>query len=48
MEIYLQVFVNYKSDDLLRLLFIAQFTYLNMKNASTGHTSCELNYCYYY
>ncbi len=44
MEAYLRAFVNYKQDDWAKLLLIAEFAYNNTKNASTGHTSFELNY----
>ncbi len=43
MEAYLRAFVNYKQDDLARLLLMAEFAYNNAKNASTGHTPFELN-----
>lgn len=47
MEAYLCAFVNFKSNNWARPLLIAEFTYNNNKNASTGHISFELN-CYYY
>ena len=47
MEAYLQAFVNFEQNDWARLLPMAEFTYNNAKNASTGHTPFELN-CYYH
>ncbi len=47
MKAYLRAFVNYKKDDWARLLPMAEFTYNNAKNASTGHTPFELN-CNYH
>ena len=47
MEIYLKVFVNYKQNDWARLFLMAEFTYNNTKNASTGHTSFELDCGYH-
>ncbi len=44
---YLRAFINWKQDDWVRLLLIAEFTYNNAKNASTEHTLFELNYSYY-
>ena len=43
MEAYLQAFVNFEQNDWARLLPMAEFAYNNAKNASTGHTSFELN-----
>ena len=43
MEAYLRAFVNWEQNDWARLLPIAEFIYNNAKNASTGHTSFELN-----
>ena len=43
MEAYLQTFVNFKQNDWVRLLLMAEFAYNNTKNASTGHTPFELN-----
>ena len=43
MEAYFQAFVNFEQDDWVRFLPIAEFTYNNVKNASTGHTFIELN-----
>ncbi len=43
MEAYLLAFVNYKQDDLARLLPMAEFVYNNAKNASNGHILFELN-----
>ncbi len=47
MEAYLRAFVNWEQDDRARLLPMAEFTYNNAKNASTGHTPFELNCGYY-
>ncbi len=47
MEAYLRAFVNWKQDDWARLLPMAEFTYNNAKNASTGHTPFKLNYGYH-
>lgn len=47
MEIYLRVFVNYKQDDLVKLLPIAKFTYNNTKNASINDILFELDCGYY-
>ena len=47
MEAYLQPFVNFKQNDWARLLPMAEFAYNNAKNASTGHTSFELNCDYH-
>ena len=47
MEAYLQVFVNFKQNDWVRLLSMAEFAYNNAKNASTGHTPFELNCSYH-
>ncbi len=46
-EAYLRAFVNWEQDDWARLLPMAEFTYNNAKNASTGHTSFELNCGYH-
>ena len=40
-------FVNFEQNDWARLLLMAEFTYNNIKNASTGHTSFELNCGYH-
>ncbi len=47
MEAYLRAFVNWEQDDWARLLSMAEFAYNNAKNASTGHTSFELNCGYH-
>ncbi len=47
MEAYLWAFINFKQDDWVKLLPMAEFAYNNVKNASTGHTSFELNYGYH-
>ena len=46
-EAYLRVFVNFKQNDWVKLLPIAEFAYNNAKNASTGYTSFELNCGYH-
>ncbi len=43
MEAYLKAFVNWEQDDWARLLLMAEFTYNNAKNTSTGHTPFKLN-----
>ncbi len=47
MEAYLRGFVNWEQDDWARLLPMAEFTYNNAKNASTGHTLFTLNCGYH-
>lgn len=47
MKAYLLVFVNYEQNDQARLLLIAKFAHNNIKNASTGSMSFELNCGYY-
>ncbi len=47
MEAYLRAFVNFEQNDWAGLLPMAQFTYNNSKNASTGHTPFELNCDYH-
>ena len=47
MEVYLQAFVNFEQNDWAQLLPIAEFTYNNAKNASTGFTPFELNCGYH-
>ena len=47
MEAYLRALVNIKQNNWARLLPIAEFAYNNAKNASTGHTSFELNCGYH-
>ena len=47
MEAYLRAFVNFEQNDWARLLPMAEFAYNNAKNASTGHTSFELNCGYH-
>ncbi len=46
-EAYLKAFVNWEQDDWARLLPMTEFAYNNAKNASTGHTSFELNCGYH-
>ena len=47
MEAYLRVFVNYKENNWIRLLLMAEFTYNNTKNTSISHTPFEFNYGYH-
>ena len=47
MEAYLRAFINFKENDLARLLSMAILAYNNAKNASTGHTLFELNSGYH-
>ena len=47
MEAYFQAFINFKQNNLARLLPIAEFAYNNAKIASTGHTHFELNCGYH-
>ena len=47
MEAYLRAFVNIEQNDWARLLLIAEIAHNNSKNASTGHTSFELNCGYH-
>ena len=47
-EAYLQVFVNLEQNDQTRLLSIAEFTYHNNKNISTGCTPFEFNCKYHF
>ena len=46
-EAYLRVFVNFEQNNWAKLLPMAEFAYNNTKNASTGHTSFELNCGYH-
>ncbi len=46
-EVYLRSFINWESDDWVRLLQIAKFTYNNAKNASTGYIPFEFNCGYH-
>ena len=48
MQAYLQIFVNFKQNNWVRLLLIAEFAYNNAKNTSIGHTSFMLNCRYYF
>lgn len=43
---YCRVFINYQQDNQVQLLLIAEFTFNNTNNASTGHMLFELNYKY--
>ena len=47
MKAYLQGFVNFEQSNWTRFLPIAEFAYNNAKNASTSHTSFELNCGYH-
>ena len=47
MEAHLRAFVNFKQNDWVRLLLIAEFAYNNARNAITGHAFFELNCGYY-
>ena len=47
MKAYLRDFVNFKQNDWVRHLLMAEFAYNNAKNASTGHTPFELNCAYH-
>ena len=47
MEVYFQAFINFKQNDLVQLLSVAKFIYINAKNASTGYTPFKLN-CKYH
>ncbi len=47
MQAYLRAFINWKQDDWVRLLLIAEFAFNNTKNVSTGHTPLELNCGYH-
>lgn len=40
---YLRVFINYKQNDWVWLLLMAEFAYNNTKNASIGHIPFEFN-----
>ena len=46
-EAYLQAFINFKHNDWVKFLLMAEFAYNNAKNASTGHTPFELNSGYH-
>ena len=47
MEVYLQAFVNFEQNDWARFLPMAEFTYNNANNASTGFTPFKRNCGYY-
>ena len=47
MEAYLWAFINFKQNDLAKLLLMTKFAYNNAKNASIGHTPLKLNYGYH-
>ena len=47
MEVYLQVFVNFKPNNWARLFPMAEFAYNNAKNISTNYKPHELNCGYY-
>ena len=44
---YLWVFINFKQNDWVWLLSMAEFAYNNIKKASTGQIPFELNYKYH-
>ena len=46
-EVYLGVFINFKQNDWIQLLFMAEFAYNNAKNASISYTLFKPN-CWYY
>ena len=46
-EAYRYVFVNYKQNNWVCFLLMAEFAYNNIKNASIGHTLFKLNYGYH-
>ena len=48
MEASFQVFVNFKKNNLAKLLPIAKYAYNNDKNASFGYTLFELNDSYHF
>ncbi len=47
-EVYLQVFVNFKQNDWAKLLSIAEFPYNNAKNVSTSYTPFKLNRSFHF
>ena len=47
MKAYLRVFINWKQNNWARLLAMAEFAYINAKNASIGNTPFELNCGYH-
>ena len=47
MKAYLWTFINFKQNDWARLILMADFTYNNTKNASTGYMPFKLN-CEYH
>ena len=46
-EAYLQAFINFEQNDWARFQLIAEFAYINAKNASTGFMPFELNCGYH-
>ena len=48
MEAYLRAFVNFKQNNWVRFLQMAEFAYNNAKNANTGYTPFELNCGYHF
>lgn len=48
METYLKAFFSWKQNDWARLLSMTGFTYINAKNANTGHTLFEFNCDFYF
>ena len=47
MEAYLWAFVNFKQNDQVRLLPMAEFAYNHAKNINTNYMPLELNYDYH-
>ena len=47
MEVYLQLFVNFKHNDWAKLLSMTKLPYNNAKNVSTGYTPFKLNCSYH-
>ena len=47
MEVYFWAFINFEQNNWARLLLMAEFTYNNAINASSGHTPFELNLGYH-
>ena len=46
MKIYIQIFDNFEQNNWVYFLSIAEYTYNNAKNASTGHMFFKLSYKY--
>ena len=47
MEAYLRTFINFKQNEWVRPLLIANLAYNNAKNACSGYTLFELNCSYH-